>query len=148
MNPKIPEVLMELSGLVAFNAQPDVDPADRASALGLTAMLLAVAAQEFDRAAARHVEENRAVRALLARGAAVVADAALAERLRSLAATADEDLRVSALQAANSALRAGLIELHAAVEAADGAEAKALESEIWSELVVSTERRVLAGAPV
>ena len=75
MNPKIPEVLMELSGLVAFNAQPDVDPADRASALGLTAMLLAVAAQEFDRAAARHVEENRAVRALLARGAAVVADA-------------------------------------------------------------------------
>ena len=61
-------------------------------------------AQEWDRAAARLIAENAALRALLARGgvADVPAD--------------DGDLRVSALEAAAEALRFKLIDLHIAVE--------------------------------
>lgn len=148
MTPTVPEVLAELAGLIARNAMPDVDPADRASALGLSALLLGVAAQDWDRAAARLVEENAAVRALLSDAPAALGEGELAERLWSLSAGRDEDLRVSALEAANAVLRAALIELHAAVEGRDQPAARALEAAIWAELAASTERRRLAGAPV
>jgi cation diffusion facilitator CzcD-associated flavoprotein CzcO len=148
MTPTVPDVLAELAGLIARNAMPDVDPADRASALGLSALLLGVAAQDWDRAAARLVEENAAVRALLSDAPAALGEGELAARLWSLSAGRDEDLRVSALEAANAVLRAALIELHAAVEGRDQPAARALETAIWAELVASTERRRLAGAPV
>lgn len=148
MTPKIPDVLADLAGLVARNAMPDVDPAERASALGLSSMLLSIAAQEWDRAAARLVEENGAVRALLAEAPAVLGEGELAGRLWDLSAGRDEDLRVSALETANAALRAALIELHAAVEALPGEAARRLDAAIWAELRTSTERRQIAGAPV
>ncbi|WP_374574310.1 hypothetical protein [Phenylobacterium sp.] len=148
MNPTVSDVLAELSGLMMRNAAPDVAPADRASALGMSSMLLAIAAQEWDRAAARLVEENRAVRALLAEAPAALGEGELAERLWALSAGQDEDFRVSALQASNSALRAALIELQVAVEAAEGEIAERLEAAVWAELVASTERRRLEGAPV
>lgn len=148
MTPTIPDVLADLAGLVARNAAPDVDPADRASALGLSAGLLGMAAQEWDRAAARLFEENRAIRALLAEAPAALGDQPLSARLWSLSAGQDEDLRVSALEATNAALRGALVELHAVVETAEGDLAVRLNERIWAELVVSTERRLLAGQPV
>lgn len=148
MTPKVSEVLAELAGLIARNALPDVDPADRASALGLSALLLGVAAQEWDRAAARLVEENTAVRALLSDAPAALGEGELAERLWALSAGRDEDLRISALEEANATLRAALIELHVAVEGRGQPVARALDAAIWAELVASTERRQLAGAPV
>jgi len=148
MTPKIPDVLADLAGLVARNAMPDVDPAERASALGLSSMLFSIAAQEWDRAAARLVEENGAVRALLAEAPAVLGEGELAGRLWDLSAGRDEDLRISALETSNAALRAALIELHAAVEALPGDAARRLDAAIWAELRTSTERRQIAGAPV
>lgn len=148
MTPKIPDVLADLAGLVIRNASPDVDPADRGSALGLSAMLLGIAAQEWDRAAARLVGENRAIRELLSEAPDALGEGALADRLRGLSTGQDEDLRISALEAANATLRAALIDFHAAVEAAEGEPARRIEAAIWAELRASTERRLIAGAPV
>lgn len=127
MTPSVPSVLAELAGLLVKNADPAVPPAERASDLGLSALLLGLAAETWDSAAHILVEENRALRALLGE------------------AGEETDFRLSALTAENHRLRARLIEAHAAAEQAGDA---AREEAIWAELVASTERRRLSTAPV
>lgn len=127
MNPPVPPVLAELAGLLMKNAMPGAPEAERASDLSLSAMLLMVAGEVWDRQAHILVEENRAVRALLGETGQ------------------DADLRLSALQAENDRLRAALIEAHAAAEAAGDL---ARQDAIWTELVAATERRKLSTAPV
>jgi hypothetical protein len=127
MNPSIPSVLFELAGLSIRNAGPEVAPAERASDLGLSAAILAIAGEVWDRQAHILVEENRAIRALLNE------------------AGEDSDLRLSALKAENDRLRAALIDAHAAAEAAGD---RAREAAIWAELAASTERRRISSAPV
>lgn len=127
MNPPVPAVLAELAGLMIRSAAPGVAEAERASDLGLSAALLGLAAEMWDRQAQILVDENRAVRALLGETGE------------------DADLRLSALHAENDRLRAALIEAHAAAEAAGDT---AREAAIWVELVASTERRRLSTAPV
>lgn len=146
--PNVPEVLAETAGLLVQCADPSMSDADRANRLGLSAGLLGLAAEVVDKAAHILFTENRAVRAVLGQGARTFPDAPFAERLRELSHGADEDLRVSALQAQNGVLRAALIELHTACEAAQGSAVRALETAIWEELVDSSERRKLAGSPV
>jgi hypothetical protein len=140
VKPDIPAVLAEIAGLAVRNAAPDADPAERAGALGLSAALLGMAAEAWDGAAQRLVEENRAVRTLLADAGERAGENA------SLASGADDDLRISALSADNARLRAALIALHEAVEGDKAPEARDLESRIWKELRLSTERRRLSGA--
>jgi hypothetical protein len=123
MTPEVPAVLMQLAVVVARNADPAVPPAERASDLGITAMLLQLAAEVWDGAAARLVEENRALRELLG------------------VTGADDDLHLSALKAANDALRAKLIKAHIAAEQAGD---QARQDAIWAELLRSTERRKLS----
>jgi hypothetical protein len=113
----------------------------------LAAIMLQVVAEEWNRAAARRVEENSAMRELFADARAVVADQPLAQRLAEEAAGADADLRISALDAANTRLRKLLIELHAHVETLGTAEAQRIEAAIWAELKRSTERRQILLAP-
>ncbi len=127
MNPPVPPVLAELAGLLMKNAMPGVPEPERASDLSLSAMLLMVAGEVWDRQAHILVEENRAVRALLGETGE------------------DADLRLSVLQAENDRLRAGLIEAHAAAEAAGD---QTRQDAIWAELVAATERRKLSTAPV
>ncbi|OHB30893.1 MAG: hypothetical protein A2790_09510 [Phenylobacterium sp. RIFCSPHIGHO2_01_FULL_69_31] len=127
MNPPVPPVLAELAGLLMKNAMPGVPEPERASDLSLSAMLLMVAGEVWDRQAHILVEENRAVRALLGETGE------------------DADLRLSVLQAENDRLRAALIEAHAAAEAAGD---QARQDAIWAELVAATERRKLSTAPV
>ena len=116
---------------------------EQSSVAGLAALLMG-AREEYERAAARRVEENAELRALFERSAAAIEDDDLAERLRVAARGSDPGLRVAELEAENSALRALLVELHAHVETLGSAAARAVESEIWRELVASTGRRRLA----
>jgi hypothetical protein len=127
MNPPVPNVLAELAGLLVKNAMPGVPEAERASDLGLSAALLGVAAEMWDRQAHILVEENRAVRALLGE------------------AGEDADLRLSVLQAENDRLRGALVVAHAAAEATGDT---ARQDAIWAELVAATDRRRLSTAPV
>jgi len=123
MTPSVPSVLMQLAQIAGRNAAPGVPDAERASDLALTALLLQIAAEVWDGAAARLVEENQAIRALLGETGA------------------DGDLRLSALTAANRALRAKLIEAHIAAEQAGDI---GRQDAIWAELLASTERRKLS----
>lgn len=127
MNPPVPAVLAELAGLMIRNAMPGVAEGERASDLGLSAALLGVAAEIWDRQAHVLVDENKALRALLGE------------------VGVDADLHLSALQAENDRLRAALIDAHAAAESAGDA---TREAAIWAELVAATERRKLSTAPV
>lgn len=126
MTPPVPAVLVELAALLVRNAAPDAPANERAADLGLSAALLGIAAEVWDRAAHILAEENRAIRALLGE------------------AGADTDLRLSALTAENHRLRAALIDLHARAEAAGD---EALQARVWAELAASTERRRLSTAP-
>jgi len=121
-----------------------VQPRYRQAGVGMLAGLLGAIREEFDRAAARRVEENAALRALFARGAEIATDAALAARLRAAAASRDDSLLVPALDAANQQLRALLIALHAHVEALATPAARELDAAIWRELAASTARRKLS----
>jgi hypothetical protein len=123
MTPDVPSVLAELAQVALRFADPAAPPAERTANLGLAAALLHVAAEVWDGAAARLVEENRALRALL--------------ELEGV----DEDLRISALTAENDRLRALLIAAHEAAEQAGDA---ARQEAIWAELRASTERRKLS----
>jgi len=120
MTPEVPSVLFELSQLLMRNAAPDVPDGERASALGLSAMLLGLAAETWDGAAHNLVVENRALRELL-----------------DLAGE-DGDLHLAALKAENDRLRARLIAAQVAAEAAGDV---ARQDAIWAELLASTERR-------
>ena len=123
MTPEVPAVLMQLAAVVGRNAMPGVPEAERASELGLTAMLLGLAAEVWDGAAQHLVEENRALRKLLAESGS------------------HEDLRLTRLKAENDRLRARLIDAQITAEAAGDA---ARLDAIWAELVASTERRKLS----
>jgi len=123
MTPEVSSVLSELAGLLVRNAAPDVPDAERASALGLSSMLLALAAEVWDGAAENLVQENRALAALL-------------DDIAS-----EASLNLSALRAENARLRARLIQAHIAAEKAGDA---GREEAIWTELRASTERRKLS----
>ena len=123
MTPDVSSVLSELAGLLVRNAAPEVPDAERASALGLSSMLLALAAEVWDGAAENLVQENRALAVLLDDEAS------------------EASLRLSALRAENARLRARLIEAHIAAERAGDA---ARDEAIWAELRASTERRKLS----
>ncbi|MEN8162019.1 MAG: hypothetical protein ABFS41_18260 [Myxococcota bacterium] len=147
MKPEPSQVLERVMQALLTEIGPAVQPGYRQATVTMQAMLLAMTREEMDRAAARRVEENAALRALFAKGAPLVPDAALRARLSDAAGEEDTSLLVPDLEAANQALRALLIELHTAVEALDGDDARALEAAIWRELAASTERRKLSVAP-
>jgi hypothetical protein len=123
MTPDVPSVLAELAQLLMRNAVPGVPDAERASALGLSAMLLSLSAEVWDGAAHNLVVENRALRSLL-----------------DLPGE-DGDLHLSALRAENDHLRGALIEAQIAAENAGDT---ARQEAIWAELRASTERRKLS----
>ena len=123
MTPDVPSVLSELAQLLMRNAVPGVPDAERASALGLSAMLLGLSAEVWDSAAHNLVAENRALRTLLG------------------LTGQDDDLRLSALRAENDRLRALLITAQIEAEASGDT---ARQDAIWAELRTSTERRKLS----
>ena len=135
MIPSVPAVLVDLASKVMANAAPTVNPVDRASTLGLSALLMGLAAETMDSAAHHLVMENRAFRTLLAKGAAYAPPPV---------EHPEDDFRLSALAAENGRLRAALISLQIAVEGRD----EHLNDAIWAELRASTERRKTQGSAV
>ena len=111
------------------------------------AILLGVAREEVDRAAARRFEENAALREFFRKWQGVVEDEALRSRIVAASQGSDPSLRVPDLEENNARLRALLIELHAQIEEQAGDEARACEDALWRELALSTERRRLSLGP-
>jgi hypothetical protein len=147
MKPDVTLVLQDLSVRLSKEIAPEIQPAYHAGTVAWVGMIAGVLADEWDRSAHRLVEENRALRALFDEALAVVRDGGLGERLHRLSHAADEDLHLSALAAANDALRSALIDLHVEVERRTDGPARRIEERIWRELVASTERRRTSLAP-
>jgi hypothetical protein len=106
----MPSVALVLNGLARTMLMDllQTTHAYAAQTLQLSAALTMMCAQEFDRAAARLVEENRALAQLFADAAPIVTDTALRADLQSAQADAPT-LLVSALQEHNRALRGLLV---------------------------------------
>jgi hypothetical protein len=97
---------------------------------------LGLVAGQWDGAAQRLVDANAALRGLARRAAAAIdqIDPPLAAELRSLAGTPDPSLRLSALSAANDALRAALARLGVLLEGRDEPPLRALRAALLDEL--------------
>ena len=143
MRPEVTLVLEEHAKRLAERIVPQLTGFD-ANSVAMISFMLQMTAEEFERAAARRVEENQAIRAILREAAAVVTDPALVARLGALAQSKDEDLRITPLEAANNALRGALSDLHAHVEMRSDGAARKINETIWSELRLSVERRRVA----
>ena len=146
MKPDIDAVIAQTAQVMLQVYAPQAANTYLTSQIAMSAIGLSIAVEEADRAASRRVEENRSIRGLFARAEGLGLEAALAGRLAVLAEGDDADLRISALESGNMALRAALIDLQAAVEGRTEAAALALNDAIWGELSQSTERRRFAGA--
>jgi hypothetical protein len=147
VKPDVDRVLQILAGHLMAEIAPSLEGDYAQRNAQLVGILLAAAAEEWDRAAERRSQENRALRDLFAEAAPRVPDPDLRARLEAAAATEETSLRIADLERANDALRGLLIELHAEVESLDSAGAGAIEARIWQELRLSTERRRLAMHP-
>ncbi len=145
MRPLIPDVFATCAADLVMRVAPAITPEYHQGTIAMIATLLAIAGEEWDRAASWRVEENRSLRELF-RASLSIAKGELRKRLAELSETRDEDLRISALTANNSALRAALIELHRYVESQQTMEARKIEDAIWHELHESTRRRQLSFA--
>jgi hypothetical protein len=147
MRPSVDRVLQQLAGNLVTEVAPaiSVDYVQRNT--GLVSGLLMCAAEEWDRAAERRLEENRELRRIFAEAVIHVADTGLRGRLEEAARAEETSLRIQELDRSNDALRALLIELHAHVEDLKGPASQHLEAEIWKELLRSTERRALSLSP-
>jgi hypothetical protein len=147
MRPRIETVFQVVAGDLLARVAPAISSSYHQGTVGMVATILALAAEEWDRAASRRIEENTAVRNLFRDAAPTVKNPSLRQRLTELGASDDRDLHVSALEANNCALRAALIDLQSYIENETGPDARRIEDQIWKELVKSTERRRLVAAP-
>ncbi|MBA4179096.1 MAG: hypothetical protein C0506_00765 [Anaerolinea sp.] len=143
MTPYPDRVLMVMAGALGA-LMAEVRTPFGAQTAGLSAALAGLLAQEWDRAAARLVEENTAVTGLLERARLIVTDEALHVRIDTVIARIPaSDLRVSALRTENDELRGVLVDVHAAVDGVAGEQHELLNRLIWDELRESTRRRHL-----
>lgn len=147
MKPEPSRFLAVAAGHLMVKTAGELAPGYEQSSVSVIGLMLTQLAEEFERAAARRIEENAALRRIFADAVGVVADDALRAKLAEAAGGEDSDFTVSALEQSSCALRALLIELHVHVEELDSEAARSLESEIWRELVASTERRKLGIGP-
>lgn len=143
MKPDVARFLEVAAMHLLVRTAPELRHAYAQGDVAVLAGMLAAVGEEFERAAARRVEENRALRELFARALPAVEEPGLRARLEEAAASQDPGLRVSELEQENGRLRALLIELHAHVEEQPGADARRIEEAIWAELAASTGRRRL-----
>ena len=146
MTPNTRAILMDLAQRMGGLYAPDLKSPYLAGSAGMTAAILMMAAEEGDRTAHRLAEENRDIRAIFDHAVKSPLPAELVERLRNLTKGDESDLRISALQAVNDALRDALTDLHAFVEGQSGDAAAAINTAIWSELSTSPQRRAFASA--
>jgi hypothetical protein len=134
---------MGIAGALGM-AMPEARTPFAGHVIGTSAALAVIAAQEWDRAASRLVEENVAVTGLLERARLIVIDEKLHERIDdAVARIPAADLRISALQNENDDLRRLLVDVHAAVDGVPGEQNELLNRLIWDELRESTRRRHL-----
>lgn len=97
----------------------------------LAGLVLAIATNGIDDAAAIRIAENAAIQALFRDAAGTVADGGLAERLEAAGSAEGSGYKLSELDADNSQLRGLLVDMHVAVEDQAGDRGRAIDRRIW-----------------
>jgi hypothetical protein len=143
MRPDMPRTLNGVAENLMTVVLPELQTPHGRQVVSLAARLASMAAQEFDRAAARLVEENAGLIQVLRDLRPLTEGELLRDLDRAIAAPLNKDLRVSALQQENDVLRALLIRLHERVEALPPEQGAKANEAIWDELRQSTRRRHL-----
>lgn len=142
MKPEIDQILRmsaaQLGGLL-----PHLPDHYSQGQVALTAAMLFLSADEYERGAQIRSVENADMRALFAKLAPEVRDKELQRALLDAAVTADSSLAISALNESNYALRRLLIRLHVHVEDAPDANAK-----VWAVLKAMADRRFVLPPPM
>ena len=129
-NLSIDNALHGVKELLRDRISPEIGDPFAAQMARLSCLMLNIAANWVDDAAEVRVNENAAIRLILAEAAALVADD-LAGRLTQGSRSADPGLKISVLDAENHRLRLLLVEAQAALEALANPAARALDQRIW-----------------
>ena len=143
MNPEVGTII-DLSVMKIAGGVNEHGAAFAQGTIGLIASVLAMAAKEYDRGADIRAAENRDLRALFGAIAGAVGDAGLQAKLDAAAASVDENLRISTLNANNYALRRLLTE---AMVFAEDRGLRDAEKRIWAVLKDAAARRLVQLGP-
>jgi len=144
MRPEVDAILSSLAQRQLVELAPQLGGAYAQGTATLMALLMRLAAEEFENAAAIRAAENADFRALFLEIAPGVAGPRLRAKLKAAAGDKDTSLKISALNAANEHLRRLLIAAHAHVETRPGAPAREAERAILAALKRSADRRFVA----
>lgn len=140
MTPTVPELLMGNFFCLIEPPPPESAGDFQQGRIAVTGMIALLCAQEAERGIAARVWENGAIREALVNAAGVYG-----QRFADAARGEDSDLSLTALDAANAALRRALIDLHIAVETARDA---ALDTAIRALYVKMADARRLDLPPL
>ena len=140
MRPNGADLLRGAQSALATYALPEIQTDFARTELMIVVALLGIAANDFDGAAQRLVDDNAALRALAARGADALAGD-FAVELRALAGETDASVRISDLSAANDRLREAVARLAVVIE---NGEAPSLRSDVIEYLRCDVGGRALS----
>ena len=143
MKPDVDQILGLSAGQLLATVAPLLPAGYAQGTTSITAFMLMLSAQEYDRAAEIRATENAELRALFGELAQLVDDADLRSALSDAAITKDKSLNISALNASNESLRRLLITLQTQIEDMRGPEARQAERRIWEVLRAGAARRLL-----
>lgn len=143
MKPDVDSFLTQAADTLTEEILPHLSDEYRAGTVSVIALMLKVAAEEYDRAADLRVAENQAIRSLFADAAERIEDEELAARLREAAAGQEASYRIRSLDTSNAALRRLLVELHERVECGSDAASVSLGTAISDLLQRNAELRIL-----
>jgi hypothetical protein len=135
MIPKASQAIGHLVTRIALDLIPKAADAYMATDLAYFTALLSMIGQDYDRAADVLVSEHEALRAILGEAAAVIDDAPLKAQIAEALAQPAASLRIPDLNARADVMVKLLIDVHAAVEAAEEAGrdwAGPLNQRIWT----------------
>ncbi len=141
MRPTCDNISKTIATTLITNYLPQMQSDMEKKQMGLAALLMIIVSEEFDRAAANLIEENRELRQLFSEALTVVTNDSLKNRLKEVAESEETDFRVSALDKANSDILSLLIELHSHIEVLEGMDARKIEEAIWQALENYKKRR-------
>ena len=141
MRPQCDHILRTLGTVLATKYMPMLETDHARAEMGLTALILGVISEEFERVAHRRIEENRELRKIFKEAVQIVTDGDLKNRLVEASEKMEVDFHTSALDQLNCELQEVFIELHAHVEDLAGPDARALEEIIWQEIEKRVKRR-------
>ncbi len=141
MKPDADGLLNNLAAYLLTTVAPLTGTDAGMKTVAVIAVLMSAVVEEFDRAAANRIEENKRLRDLFSRVIHVVADHDLEARMEEAVDTVDEDFRISALDKTNRGLRELFIDLHVHIEGLEGEDARRTEEAIWQEMAAMVKRR-------